>query len=419
MRVAEPLAFSASFLAFCRSGVDLFLFNPKWGRQEEQVALRIARPHWALVDAEEGVEVVSVEDPGPESEGERPEPMRVMIATGGTTGSVRFAIHDWSTLTAATLGFQQFVNCDKAACHCVLPLYHVSGFMQLIRALLTGGAIVYGRVDAFEETHQLLLKSEPQGRFLSLVATQLERLMRNARHTSFLREYLAVFVGGGPVPASLLQRCRDLRIPLAPTYGMTETAAQVATLTPERFLRGESSLGSPLPHARIDIVPEQNPRATLPRGQAGLVRIACSSLFKGYYGEGAAAVISEFVTTDLGRFESDCSLSVFGRADRVIISGGEKIDLGEIERAVERSGLIRDVVAFGLKDSEWGEKLAVAYAPKEASLNEVALREAVAGELAGFKMPKLWKACGEIPRNEAGKPQIQKLIDETRPHAGQ
>ncbi len=408
---SDPLSFCALFVALCRCDLDLFLFNPKWGRQEMEQALALAQPDWKAGNcgasgfALERIRSASARTSNPARK------LRVMIATGGTSGKIRFATHDWSTLAASAYGFAQYFGCDTVSSHCLLPLHHVSGFMQLVRSLLTMGSIVFGDLDTFARSHERIMAVKPADKMLSLVATQLERLLRAEANAPLLRDYRAVFLGGGPAPAALLEDCRDLRIPVALTYGMTETAAQVSTLLPDRFLRGETSQGKALPHARIDIVAETDLRQVLARGERGRIRIYSASLCKGYFGEAASADTRMLVTADIGYIAEDGCLTVVGRADRVVISGGEKIDLREVELCVERTNLVRDVVAFGVRDAEWGEKLVLAYAPKESFVSEAALREAVKPQLATFKFPKVWIRADEIPRNEAGKPILARLAE--------
>lgn len=409
--IADPQRFCALFLALAREEVDLFLCNPSWGRAERDAAESIANAHWMARASGQGDFAFTPAKGVPF--GERIElgrnALRVMIPTGGSSGQVRFATHDWSTLAAASYGFQQHFSCDTVTAHCLLPLYHVSGLMQLVRALLTNGSVVFGRLQDFGQTHRLLDGSDRESRFLSLVGTQLERLLRDAASPERLRDYRAVLVGGGPVAIGLLESARYLEIPLAPTYGMTETAAQVATLLPKRFLEGHRGQGQALPHAHIDIVDEGECQRVLPAGELGRIRVRALSLFRGYAGEAMPMAGGIFLTSDLGRMDEFGYLTVLGRADRVVITGGEKVHLREVEVAIERSNLVRDVVAFGVSDAQWGEKLAVAFAPHADWVEEGAIRAFLQSELASFKMPKLWIRKKEIPRNEAGKPLLSEL----------
>ena len=104
-------------------------------------------------------------------------------------------------------------------------------------------------------------------------------------------------------------------------------------------------------------------------------------------------------------------MSVLGRVDRVIISGGEKIDLGLVEAAIEETGLVSEVVAFGVADPEWGEVLAVAFVPWRSNCEASEIETALRGELATYRIPKIWRRLEELPRNEAGKVLRKRLLD--------
>jgi o-succinylbenzoate---CoA ligase len=408
LSVLDPESFCALFLALGRGDFDLFCFNPNWGERERSEAMAIAKPHWILGDFSGEDFSKSIGSELAQRSIEITDGLRIMIPTGGTSGAVRFTMHRWSSLASAAYGFQSFFEADRISSFCVLPLYHVSGFMQLIRSLLTMGKLVFGTVDAFENGHAALRKSETQGCFLSLVATQLERLLRDRSNWSLLKQYRAIFVGGGPVSEGLLKKAAVLELPLAPTYGMSETAAQVATLKPDDFLKGKAGQGKALPHARLSIVDEAgNP---LSFGEVGRIQIWSNSLFRGYYGETERSVDS-VVAPDFGSLDEFNNLTVLGRSDRVIISGGEKIDLREIERALEATDLLSDAVAFGVDDREWGTRLAVACVPARDSITEQQVKAALSENLANFKMPKVWLSLNSLPRNEAGKIMLESLLD--------
>ncbi len=417
LSVSDPESFCALFLALGRSGIDLFFFNPKWGERERTEALAIAKPQWefGLFSGDRFAESRTEDSADSADSAEQIEPgLRVMIPTGGTSGKLKFAIHRWSTLSASAYGVQAFFGAGQIASHCMLPLYHVSGFMQLIRSVLSVGKIAFGSVDEFAVTHDALFAGGDRDRFLSVVATQLDRLLRVESNLPFLRKYEAIFVGGGPVSNDLLEAAREARLPLAPTYGMSETAAQVATLKPDEFLADKAMQGKALPHVRLDIV--GNSGELLPIGKIGRIQVKATSLFRGYIGQ-AEHRVGSIVTSDLGSLSESGRLTVIGRSDNVIISGGEKIDLGEVENLLEKTGLVTDVAAFGIEDAEWGSKLGVAYVLKDEADPEPAMRAAVAAELVGFKMPKVWLAMKGLPRNEAGKVLRDRLAEQAKQKA--
>jgi O-succinylbenzoic acid--CoA ligase len=409
LSVSDPESFCAWFLALGRRDLDLFCFNPKWGEQERSTAETIAKPHWILGDFQNEVFARSLESDVELASSDTSAGLRLMIPTGGTSGKIRFTMHRWSTLAASAYGFQAFFNANYVSSFCVLPLYHVSGFMQLIRSLLTMGKVVFGSLDTFNTGHLSLAEAEGEGRFLSLVTTQLERLLRDEGNFASLLEYRAIFVGGGPVSDELLKKAMDLELPIAPTYGMSETAAQVATMEPDAFLEGKTGQGKALPHVRLSIVDDEGNK--LGAGEIGRIQILASSIFRGYYGE-EERMVDSVVARDLGSLDDFGNLTVQGRSDRVIISGGEKVDLSEVERVLQETRLVSDAYAFGVDDSEWGSRLVLAYVPVAESTMDEDLRLALFRKLAAFKIPKAWLRMESLPRNEAGKIMLKVLLNQ-------
>ncbi len=396
LNTRDPARFVSCFVVLSLQDVDLFLFNPSWAAAEASQAQAVAKPSWVISDDSVRQFRESADSSNAETKG-----LRVMIPTGGTSGVVKFAMHDWSTLSAAAYGLQMHFGCELISSHCVLPLYHVSGFMQMIRTILTRGCVYFGESTNFEDVSQSMERGEEGARFLSLVPTQLERLLRSELNMSLLHKYDAIFVGGGPAPARLLERCRDAGVPLAPTYGMTETAAQVATQKPSDFLKGEPGQGRALPHTQIEIL-DMDSEEMADAKQVGRIRLRGTSLFHGYFGE-PASQLEYFDTSDLGQLDESGKLSVFGRSDQIIISGGEKIHPREVEEAIEKTSLVEDVAVLGVDDPEWGQKVVAAYVPKGDFVTESGLKSSLEGHLSSFKIPKSWKALETLPRNEAGK----------------
>ncbi|MGB0564772.1 MAG: AMP-binding protein, partial [Spirulinaceae cyanobacterium] len=240
LALPDPIEFLASLWAALITQTPVFLGNPSWRESQWQAVSDQIRPQQAWGDAPCAI------CPNPE-----PIPLgQIMIPTGGTSGQIRWAMHTWATLTAAVAGFQQFFGVGQVNSFCVLPLYHVSGLMQFWRSLLTGGRCTLGAYTDLKQGHWPSLP-QPTG-FLSLVPTQLQRLL-DVGGVAWLRQFDTLLLGGAPAWPELLARARHERLRLAPTYGMTETAAQVVTLRPADFLAGNKSSGQVLPHAQVRI----------------------------------------------------------------------------------------------------------------------------------------------------------------------
>jgi O-succinylbenzoic acid--CoA ligase len=308
------------------------------------------------------------------------------IPTGGSGGALRFARHDEETLGAAVGGFCRHFGVTRINSVGVLPLHHVSGLMGWMRAAVSGGIFLPWE---WKELAAGRGPALPAGEwFFSLVPTQLAWLLDQPPALDWLRRFRAVLVGGGPAWGPLLERAAETRLPLAPSYGMTETAAMVTALRPEEFAAGARSSGRPLPHVRIALDAE------------GTIVVAGDAVFRGYFPEWRER--GAFVTGDAGKIDADGHLHVLGRRDAVIITGGEKVHPEEVEAALRAAGLFGDVAVVGVPDAVWGQRV-VACFPAENSPDPAAVAAAVAGRLAGFKRPKSYLALPVWPAGAAGK----------------
>lgn len=398
----DPIEFLAGFMAACIHECPVFLGNPTWSIQEWRQVLDLAQPHlvWGKIP-------LSVGDNAPKASNP-PEKGWIMIPTGGSSGQIKFAIHTWATLTASVKGFQTFFAITSIYSCCVLPLYHVSGLMQFLRSLLTNGQFLVipfadllsgqstqSEWDVFLEVDS----SRPQDFFLSLVPTQLQRLMQQSTRIPWLQKFPTILLGGAPAWPALVEQARQHQLNLAPTYGMTETAAQVATLRPRDFLQGGNSTGCLLPHTNIDMIDSAG--NNLVANQIGHLTLRATSLFQGYYPNHSPA--SVYATDDLGYLDAQGYLYIVGRSSRKIISGGENIFPEEVETALYETGLVQDVYVMGIEDSQWGEIVTAFYVPIRSKVTPTELKKGLEFRLSGFKHPKRWIAVKELPRNAQGK----------------
>ena len=321
----------------------------------------------------------------------------ILIPTGGTGGRVRWAVHRWATLAAAARALVEFLNVEGCVHVSTLPVWHVSGLMPAVRALETGGIlwlddwkkIAGGRPPS----------TPPECAVISLVPTQLLRLLEQRAVVNWLRKTRAILLGGAAPLPGLLERARELRLPVALAYGMTETAAVVAMQKPDDFLAGSSPAVAALPHAKIWVGDEWT--KSLRAGTAGRIWVRADSLFAGYYP--AVRKGGAWATGDAGMMASPGQLRVLGRLDRVIISGGEKVDPAEVERQILATGLVKQVRVMGLPDAEWGERVMAVYwggtgriGPIGRMQLEQKLGTALRRRLAPAAVPKTWLRAKSI-----------------------
>jgi O-succinylbenzoic acid--CoA ligase len=427
----DPCRFLAYFIAACSFPCTVALCNPHWATQEWQQVMELVQPDIVLGQPiAVSKKAVLPSSPTParrsahvEAHSRLPTPL-LLIPTGGSSGHIRFAMHTWETLTASVAGFRAYFGVTRVNSLCVLPLYHVSGLMQFLRSLLSGGifAIVPGKT--LFSGNCPSLPAVPF--FLSLVPTQLHRWLEqesglrpqelertsfpsaSPRPTSPCSIPLTILLGGAPAWDSLLERARQCNLRVALTYGMTETASQIATLLPEEFLQGRSRGGRVLPHANITIRDEAG--NALPANHVGRVVIRAKSLMLGYFPQLLAA--SEWETEDLGVLDAAGYLQIVGRRDAAIISGGENVFPSEVEAAIWQTGLVQDVCVVGLPDADWGMVVTAVYIPcttLENSPTPDPLKTAIAPHLCRYKHPKHWIPVPTMPRNAQGKLNRQQV----------
>jgi len=310
-----------------------------------------------------------------------PEAPHTVIHTSGTTSAPKAVEltagnhHASARASAGALGVQ-----EPDRWLCVLPLFHVGGLAILLRcAIYATTAVVHER---FEVDRVRTVLEHGEVTLASFVSTMLHRLREAGLETApGLR---AVLLGGGPIPADLLDWARERGLPVAPTYGMTETASQVVTVAPAGALRGERS-GEPLEGVELRIAPGGE---ILVRGQM--------------VAPGEADELGWLHTGDLGSLDARGRLSVAGRLKDVIVTGGENVMAGRVEEALRAHPAVVDAGVAGLADAEWGERVA-AWVVLRREVSNPELTEHCRRLLNGFEVPKEVRRVSELPRNATGK----------------
>ena len=368
------------------AGLPVFLGNPHWaGVERDEAARQIPRGTTILGTTLE-----------PRGLGTCDFPLnwrgRVMIPTGGTGGKVKFIIHSGETLRAAALSLRAALVARglSPVLHGVTctPPWHVSGFLPAIRARVTGGRhqVIDGRFPAGAALPSLDLAADGT-KVISLVPAQLTRLLTHTDGEAWLRNFPVILLGGSAVPAPLLAEIRARRLPVFLTYGATETAAACALCPPEKIWSGETVRGAPLPGVRFAANGE------------GIITVASPSLGLGVWPDGP--MTNPWTSGDRGDVATDGSVRITGRADRVIVTGGEKVDPARVEQALLATGLVREALVLGLPDATWGELVtACVVAGPEA---EAALRKACEG-LEPAARPRRYVFVPILPTNASGKP---------------
>lgn len=375
----DPLSFLGGFLAALSTGTPLLLANPQWQSQEwQQVAALLPQNFmaWGTV-------------PPLDPQGSR-EPLPqgwILIPTGGTQGRLRWAIHTVATLQAAVMGLQSHLQQGAIHCLSILPLYHVSGLMPVVRSLWTGGELYLA-----SHLRDLRQTAPPANcnLWLSLVPRQLQQVLTEP--LLWLGKLRGIFIGGGPTWSQLLEAAAAQQLPLCLSYGMTETAGMICVQRQGEFLTGDRSCGQVLPHAQIDLTP------------TGEIQIQAASLALGYYPQCFQSTI--FLTDDRAQWRGD-RLYILGRTSRKIISGGENIYPEELEALLLDSGLVQDIYIYGAPDPLWGEQVIALYV---GDLSPEELSTWLKQQCSAYKCPKQWIAVPQIPRTPQGKVRSSSIM---------
>jgi O-succinylbenzoic acid--CoA ligase len=316
---------------------------------------------------------------GPQPEAKRAFDSDLVVFTSGTTGIPKGVRLTRLNLTAAASASAEHLgNGPDDDWLLAMPMHHVGGISIVVRQAYTGGSVT---LHSGFDPERFTAAIRGPVTMVSVVPTMLARLIDHGPYSG-LR---AVLVGGGPIPPGLLEAAAGAGLPVLPTYGMTETFGQVATLRP----------GAPLAY-RVHPLPGVEFRTD----GNGRIAVKGAQVSPGYAGE-PDRKDPWFVTSDFGEIDEEGALRILGRADTVIVTGGENVSPERVESVVRDHRGVDEVVVVGAPDPEWGEKVVCVYA---GSVTPEDLRSWVSERLPRFMVPKRFVPVESIPRTALGKP---------------
>lgn len=330
----------------------------------------------------------------------------VVLFTSGSTGPSRGVVHTRASIAAAAEASASHLGWrDDDRWLCCLPLAHASGLSIVVRCLLAKRPVVLGDVE--------LLGDPSSGVTLaSLVPAQLAQLLDDPawRPAAQLR---AVLLGGAAAPPALIEAAIARRVPVLPTYGLTETFGQVATA---RVPGGRPVV---LDSVTIDAGTREAPERIGIRG----------GMLASRYLDGAP-IAPALATADLGFVEAEGGdtagrgeLHVLGRIDDVIISGGENVHPTQVEAVLAATPGVRAAAAFGVPDVTWGQIVGAAICVATGFDRDGAIVRWRA-QLPPHARPRRLAIVDELPRLPSGKLDRRSLgglagvsIEYVAPHA--
>jgi len=319
------------------------------------------------------------------------EEIAVIIATSGSTGRPKGV-----ELTAAALRASARASLRRIGARpgdrwlCCVPPSHISGMQVLVRSLESGTEpVIHPRFSAGDVLATL---ADGGIAHLSLVPTQLRRLL-DAAGRGGLPPFRTLLLGGAAAPARLLAEFAESASPgsrVVTTYGMSETCG------------GCVYDGHPLYKVDLKV------------GDDGRIRIRGPVLFSGYRlrPDLTARSLEDgwFVTSDIGELDGG-RLRVLGRADDVIITGGQKVVAGALAGVLAEHPAIADVAVVGRPDPEWGERVVAVVVPADpaAPPDLAEIRAYCKQRLPGYAAPRALELVPALPQLPNGKPDLAAL----------
>ncbi|MDT0183597.1 AMP-binding protein [Microbacterium sp. ARD31] len=314
-------------------------------------------------------------------EDDQPEPL--LIETSGSTGRPkRVVLPRDAVVASATASAARLQGSGRWLL--ALPSSYVAGVQVVVRSLLAGHAPVV--VDGLDVAGALAGHRTDAADFLSLVPTQLHRMLDRADQRKALTSVHTVLVGGGGLDAQLRRRAEDAGVRVVVTYGSSETAG------------GCVYDGRPLDGVEVRV------------DDTGRVRIGGPTLFSRYEGDpqltAECLVDGWFLTSDTGRVDDTGRLRITGRIDDVVISGGVKVPVPAVAERLREHALVEDAEVLGVPDDEWGQRVVAVVV---GTAPDPELRDWV-----GLVHPRSWAPTrfvrvAELPRLRNGKVDQQAI----------
>jgi len=373
--------------------------------------------------SEEGVPLELPAEPGA---------IAIQLFTSGTTAAPKAAVLRHENLMSYILGTVEFgAAAPEEAALVAVPPYHIAGISAVLSSTYSGRRIVM--LPAFEPAEWVRLLVQEHITHAFVVPTMLVRILEYLAQQAPAARFpalRAIAYGGGRMPLTVIERALEVfgGVDFTNAYGLTETSATICLLTPEdhraaaasedpQTRRRLASVGRPLPTVELQV--RDAAGQVLGHERPGLIFVRGAQVAGEYRGSGSVLDAEGwFPTQDRGWTDSDGYVFLEGRADDVIVRGGENISPGEVEEALLAHPAVADAVVVAVPSEEWGEAVGAAVVLRAgSSVTAEELRQWVRARLRSSRVPERLVFRSELPYNEMGK-VLRRLVRRDLEDAG-
>lgn len=371
----------------------------------------------AIISRSEFLDLCTASPKDQAVEADAGEGIAVQLFTSGTTAAPKAAILTHHNLSSYIFGTVEFAAADESEATLVsVPPYHIAGIAAMLSSIYAQRHILL--LPSFSAEAWLEMAAQYRATNAFVVPTMLSRIVEamDKGVAADIPSLASIAYGGGKMPLQLIERALELfpNTGFTNAYGLTETSSTIALLGPEEHRQAKqsadplvhrrlTSVGRPLPTVELEIRDEDG--RILPAGDVGEIYVRGPQVSGQYRERSALDEAGWFPTRDAGFVDEEGYLFLNGRADDVIVRGGENISPGEIEDVIIGHPAVADVAAVPVADSEWGEAigLAIVLKPDVENLSEDELRNLVKSRLRSSRVPDKIRFYKELPYNELGK----------------
>lgn len=347
--------------------------------------------------------------------------------TSGTTGPPKAVQLTHGTLTASAratkLAYHHLEPSDRDLCF--MPMYHTGGISSALFSIWGRSMLIITGGWDVDEIVRLTQKYEPNW-FYWIIPTMIRDLMSHESWDDLDLSGVKMHVAGEPPTVEMIEALRDKGARPTVSYGMTETMPMAVTIAP---IAQDADLDVPFDSTgrtatelgEVKIVDLEDREEITEPNIEGEIAYRGDNLTPGYYNDPertAKAFDDEgwFYTDDLGYYDEEGNVYIAGRADDMIMSGGEKLSLVEVDNVLVEHELVDDGGTVGVDHERFGRVPAAFVVPSDPSIREEELKdeldEYMLEELARWKRPRLYTIVDEIPRTHSKKTKIAPELEE-------